>query len=169
MIWQFLAILLVIAAQGNDTFLKLKCRRLSHSRRHSGPCRRFLHLNDAPETKPRKVIVPPYSGAQVAFISRHNDTINATTGGPSPGLIPTPSEEELHLEKWLPPFLLTLLGSYASGVFYLWFKMNMGNRHSFSLGLTFFCVRRNFVPHSSSVLILVERLPMSQIEEQTGS
>ena len=61
---------------------------------------------------------------------------NATTDGPSSfDPTPAPSEFETHLEKWLPP-LLTLLGSYSTGVIYLRFKMNMGGpRHLFSLSV----------------------------------
>ena len=83
---------------------------------------------------------------------------NATTDGPSSfDPTPAPSEFETHLEKWLPP-LLTLLGSYSTGVIYLRFKMNMGGAPSLV-----FAVRRNFVPHTSSVPIRIERVPMAQL------
>ena len=132
----FLAFL-VIAISGDDTFLRLKCRRLP-GQRLSGPCRRFLNRSTTTST------------ATQTTTTANNTQVPTTQGT---------ADQETALAHWLAPLLVFLLGGgYASGVAYLRLRFNFGTRHSLALGLTMFCVRaeNRFNPEAPS---LPKRMP----------
>ena len=134
---------LVIAISGNDSFLRIKCRR-QPGQQISGPCRRFLQ-------SPTSTITPTQSTVATA-----NHTQVPTTQGTA--------DQDTALASWLAPLLVFLLGGgYASGVAYLRLRFNFGARHSLALGLTMFCVRaeNRFNPEAPS---LPKRMPRNKTE-----
>ena len=138
----FIFALFVIAISGNDTFLRIKCRRLP-SQRLSGPCHRFLNRSTTTST-----------------ISQTTTTINTTQVPTTQGT----ADQDTALASWLAPLLVFLLGGgYASGVAYLRLRFNFGARHSLALGLTMFCVRaeNRFNPEAPS---LPKRMPRNKTE-----
>ena len=135
----------VIAISGNDSFLRIKCRR-QPGQQLSGPCRRFLQ-------SPTSTITPTQSTTATV-----NHTQVPTTQGTA--------DQEASMAHWLAPLIVMLLGgSYAGGVAYLRFRFNFGARHSFALGLTLFCVRaeNRFEPEANS---LPQRVDQNETELQ---
>ena len=128
----FFILAMVIATSGDDTFLRIKCRRLP-GQRLSGPCRRFLEPTSS-------TITPTHTT---------NNAANRTQVPTTPGT----ADPETAIAHWLAHLLVMLLGGgYAGGVAYLRLRFNLGARHSFALGLTMFCVRakNRFEPEANS-------------------
>ena len=126
-----LFLLFVIAISGNDSFLRIKCRR-QPGRRLSGPCRRFLSPSTTTTTT-------------IQATTTTNFTQVPTTQGTA--------DQKPALASWLTPLLIILCGGgYGGGVVYLRLKFNFGLRHSLALGLTVFCVRaeNRFDPEAPS-------------------
>ena len=124
-------LLFIIAISGNDSFLRIKCRR-QPGQRLSGPCRRFLSPSTTTTTT-------------IQATTTTNFTQVPTTQGTA--------DQKPALASWLTPLLIILCGGgYGGGVVYLRLKFNFGLRHSLALGLTVFCVRaeNRFDPEAPS-------------------